>query len=114
MFLSFGNVKRKSPFVLMGWIELAYVHLKDIYFTRGKFRINFCEKLEPHAEICLRDYRPYLFHVNIFILMKFIVTACVLTFIWISEQWLLPYNREGGYLLRGAKLYFKWNRLLVE
>jgi len=42
-----------------------------------------------------------------FLLMNFIVTACVLTSIWISEQRLVPYNRDGGCLLRGAKWDFK-------
>jgi hypothetical protein len=82
--------------------------ISKIFTLQGEiFRINFCEKLEPHAEICLRDYRNYLFHVNKFLIMNFILIGFVLIFVWISEQRLLPCKRDGGCSLRGAKLDFK-------
>jgi hypothetical protein len=51
------------------------------------------------------------FYLRSVVTTVLLVVVGPVIFMWISEQRLVPYNRDGVCLLRGAKWDFEWNRL---
>jgi len=63
-----------------------------------------------HQELNNYSSSLWFYRWSVVVAVLLVVVGLVI-FMWISEQRLVPYNRDGVCLLRGAKWDFERNRL---